>query len=227
MKTIFIENDVSSFADFHDTTWFADLFNGVRGPQIGGHVEEFAAQWWGASKSFVLPWLYVNGVYDLANSNGPRVMISRQELWEQLLEVNAFKASLWKIAEGSFCAIYYAYENLLVRLLSEIVQTPIRVSDRDFTKRLISVYGQSLATRFWNSNSISVAREVRNCITHNGGKATDRPLRMRPRPVVEDAEGDVLISASNVRSLYDSLKPVVREAIRESQRRLSAQMEIG
>ena len=219
MKKIFIESDISSFEDFHDGEWYAELFSKVDGTELVTYVEEFAAHWWGASRSFVLPWLYVNGIYDAVNGTVPIIGKTKQDVWDELLETNAFKGSLWKIAEGSFCAIYYAYENLIVQVLSKIINKRIRVTDRDFNKMLISVYGPEPSTRFWNSNSISVSREIRNCITHNGGKATQRLLNMKPRPRIE--KGDVLISASDVRFLWSTLRPAVCEAITESLNRLN------
>jgi hypothetical protein len=218
MKTIFIENDLSSFEDFHDNEWFMKLFALVDRSRLEDIVEDFAAHWWGASRSFVLPWLCVTGVYDAVNSTVPILGKSNQDLWNEYLEVNAFKASLWKVAEGSFCAIYYAYENLLVRLLTEITGRPIRITDRGFNKELITVYGPS-ADRVWTSNFVAVSREIRNCITHNCGKATERLLTMKPRLVVE--KGDVLISASDVRTLYNGLKPLVLEAISQSLRKVA------
>lgn len=219
MKTIFIENDLSSFEDFHDEEWFVRLFAAVEHSELEDAVEDFAAHWWGASRSFVLPWLYVTGVYDAVSSTIPIIDKSKQDLWNEYLEVNAFNASLWKIAEGSFCAIYYAYENLLVRLLAKVIGRGVRVTDRDFSKELIGAYGPP-ANRFWNANFISVSREIRNCITHNSGKATNRLLNMKPRPMV--SKGDVLISASDVRALYDGLRPIVMEVIERSLRKIEA-----
>lgn len=215
MKNVFIENDISSFEDFHDKEWFAKLFALVDGSRLEEIADDFGAHWWGASRSFVLPWLCVTGVYDAVDSTVPILDKSKQDLWDEYLKNNAFKASLWKVAEGSFCAIYYAYENLLVRLLAEITGRPIRVTERGFNKQLITVYGPS-ADRVWSSNFVAVSREIRNCITHNGGKATERLLTMKPRPVVE--RGDVLISANDVRTLYNGLKPCVLEAIVQSLR---------
>lgn len=219
MKTIFIENDLSSFEDFHDEEWFVRLFAAVEHSELEDVVEDFAAHWWGASRSFVLPWLCVTGVYDAVNSTIPIIDKSKQDLWNEYFEVNAFKASLWKIAEGSFCAIYYAYENLLVRLLAKVIGRGVRVTDRDFNKELIRAYGPP-ANRFWTANFISVSREIRNCITHNSGKATDRLLNMKPSPMV--SKGDVLISASDVRALYNGLRPIVMEVIEQSLRKIEA-----
>lgn len=214
MKCIYIESDLSSFEDFHDGEWFDKLFSTVGGTELESIVEDFAAHWWGASRSFVLPWLFVNGVYEAVGSIVPFVGKSRQDLWDESLGVNAFKASLWKISEGAFCAIYYAYENLLVQTLAKIRGRAIRVTDRRFNEELFAVYGQSSGNLFWTGNLIAVSREIRNCITHNGGKASDRLKAMKPQPRIES--GDVLISASNVRGLYKSLKPVVTEAVRRS-----------
>lgn len=218
VKTIFIESELSSFEDFHDKEWFVKLFAAVEESALLEPVEDFSAHWWGASRSFVLPWLYVTGVYDAINSTIPILEKSKQDVWDEYLKVNAFKASLWKISEGSFCAIYYAYENLLVRLLSSVTGRSIRVTDRNFTKDMIGTYGPTVADQLWTGNFISVSREIRNCITHNSGKASKRLLNMRPRPMIQ--KGDVLISASDVRTLYTRLKPVVMKAIDQSLLRL-------
>jgi hypothetical protein len=218
LKTIFIESDLSSFADFHDKEWFVKLFAAVEKSELLEPVEDFSAHWWGASRSFVLPWLYVTGVYDAVNSTTPIIGKSKQDLWNEYLKLNAFKASLWKISEGSFCAIYYAYENLLVRLLASVTGKSIRVTDRNYTKYLNDAYGPAVANQLWTTNFISVSREIRNCITHNSGRATKRLLDMHPRPLIE--KGDVLISATDVRTLYTRLKPVVMKAIDQSLRRL-------
>jgi hypothetical protein len=214
VKCIYIESDLSSFEDFHDGGWFEKLFSTVDGTELESIVEDFAAHWWGASRSFVLPWLYVNGVYDAVDNIVPLADKSRQDLWRELLEVNAFKASLWKISEGAFCAIYYAYENLLVQMLSKMRGTPIRVTDRHFNKELFAVYGQFFGSLFWTGDLVSASRETRNCITHNGGKASDRLKGMKRQPRIEN--GDVLISASDVRTLYTALQLVVNQAVEQS-----------
>ena len=117
-----------------------------------------------------------------------------------------------------YCSIYYAYENLIVNLLQEIRGATIRVTDRDFNKKLIEVYGDKFANRIWNGNFISISREVRNCIVHNGGKSSDKLLNMKPHPYISGR--DILISASDTRGLYKNLKPVVYEVIDESLRKI-------
>lgn len=217
MKTIFIESDLSSFEDFYDSDWVVELEQLVKSTDIEGIVEDFTAHWWGSARAFVLPWLLVNGVYDSVNTFRPTVA-SRQDLWNEYLKTYTFRAALWKLAEGMYCSIYYAYENLIVNLLKEIRVETIRVTDWGFNKELTAVYGDKFADRIWNTNFISVSREVRNCIVHNGGKPTDKLLRMKPHPYISG--GDILISASDTRELYKELKPLIREVISESLREI-------
>lgn len=113
-----------------------------------------------------------------------------------------------------FCSIYYAYENLMVNILKKIRNSGIRVTDRDFNKVLIEVYGNKFANKVWTSNFVSISREVRNCIVHNGGKPSVRLLKMKPLPLIKD--DDVMISASDTRKLYNTLKPLVYEILNES-----------
>lgn len=213
MKTIFIESDLSSFEDFDDSEWLEKVAGLVQGTNIETVVEEFVAHWWGSARAFVLPWLLVNGVYDAVNSNIP-VGASRQDLWNEYLDTKEFQGALWKLSEGIYCLIYYAYENLIVNLMWEIGGAKVRVTDRDFNKALIGVYGEEFANRIWNSNFISVSREVRNCIVHNGGKPSRKLSNMNPLPLIRG--GEIWISASDTRQLYNTLKPIVHELIEKS-----------
>ena len=102
----------------------------------------------------------------------------------------------------------------MVNILKKIRNAGIRVTDKDFNKILIEVYGDKFANKIWTSSFVSVSREVRNCIVQNGGKPSDRLLKMKPLPLIKD--GDVMISASDTRKLYNTLKPLVYEILNES-----------
>ena len=221
MKTIFIESDMCSFEDFHDSDWLKKTFDLVKDTDIESVAEEVVSHWWGSARAFVLPWLLVNGVYDSIYSAMPIPPDkSRQEYWDEYLQLNEFRGALWKLAESMFCSIYYAYENLIVNALRKIENASVRVTDRDFNKVLIEVYGDKFANRIWNDSFIAVSREVRNCIVHNGGKSSQRLLKMKPLPLIKGE--DILISASDTRRLYDTLKPLAFEILRESLGKLSA-----
>jgi len=206
MKQIFIESDFSSFSDFHDGKWYEKLFGLVEGLPIVPAVEDFSSHWWGASRAFVLPWLLVDGVFEASNGGGGEVK-NKQELWDRYLQINSFKGALWKTAEGAYVAIYYAYENLVVNIISDIRQSTCRVTDRNFSSIVSESLGNSVASKVWNNSVVAVSKEVRNCIVHRGGKASPALLKMKPRPKIENE--DVLISASDVRNLHEQLKPKV------------------
>jgi len=207
MKTIFIETDIFSFEDFHDKEWFRNLFSMTEGTVIQKEIEELSAHWWGASRAFILPWLLVTGVFDSVNSVVPIFDKTKQEFWDEYLKINAFKGSLWKTAEGAYNSIYYAYENLVVNLLNKTQARPLRVTKRQFNTTLISELGVDLANSVWNHSVVATSKEVKNCLVHNGGKASRKLKEMRPLPMIENE--DILISASDVRALYQELKPRV------------------
>jgi hypothetical protein len=213
MKIVFTESSLSSFEDFHDSDWLKQVAQLVKGTEIEGLFEEFAAHWLGSARAFILPWLLANGVYDEINSIIP-LPTSPQDVWNGYLKITGFHAALWKLSEGMYCSIYYAYENLLVNLLQKITGKKIRVTDRDFAKVMIEVYGDKFTNKTWNGNFISVSREIRNCIVHNGGMVSKRLLEINPRPHIK--KENVIISASDTRKLYNKLKPVVYETFGES-----------
>lgn len=213
MKIVFTESNISSFEDFHDSDWLKQVAELVKGTEIEGLVEDFAAHWLGSARAFILPWLLVNGVYDGINNIIP-LSSSPQDVWNGYLKITGFHAALWKLSEGMYCSIYYAYENLLVNLLRKIKGEKIRVTDRNFSKQVIEVYGDKFANKIWSSDFLSFSREVRNCIVHNGGMASNRLLEMKPHARIE--KGNVIISASDTRNLYNKLKPLVYKLLDRS-----------
>lgn len=212
MKTVFIESDLSSFEDFHDKEWIEKIIKLAKDTDIDEIVEGFVLHWWGNARAFILPWLLVNGVYDSVYNLIPFSSDkSRQDVFNEYLKHDEFRAALWKLTENTYCSLYYAYENLIVNALSRILKIRVRVTDDDFNKKLIKVYGDKFANRIWNNSYIAVSREIRNCIVHNGGKVSERLSKMKPLPYLGD--GDILISASDTRKLYESLKSLVLEIL--------------
>lgn len=128
------------------------------------------------------------------------------------MEFDSFKAALWKTAEGAYNSLYYAYENLLVDALNANLESKVRVTDREFGSRVARIFGESLASKLWSNSTIAIAKEIRNCLVHRGGKVSDKLLGMKPLPRISD--GDVLISASDARNLHAELKGRVEILIR-------------
>jgi len=67
---------------------------------------------------------------------------------------------------------------------------------------------------------VITARETRNSIVHNGGKATEALLKVKPLPnYIQD--NDVVVSAIITRNLYNELKPLVYEFVERSAKECS------
>jgi hypothetical protein len=205
MKTVFIEPDVESFDDFHDQRWFLELLNLAKKSAVSSQVEEFAIHWWATARAFMLPRLLVDAVFDVVHEFVPSDQRVKQDYWDEYLERKEFNAALWKVAEGAYTSIYYAYETLVIDLLNRRREPPVRVNDRQFLVVLNDELGAALANRTWNDSFVAVSREIRNCIVHRGGRASPRLSRMRPLPRID--HHNILISPGDVRRLYDDLKP--------------------
>jgi hypothetical protein len=85
----------------------------------------------------------------------------------------------------------------------------LRVNDRAFNSKFISVFGEELLGRVWTSPMLIRAKEIRHSIVHNGGKVTPKLNKMQKKPRIEN--DDILIAASDVRELHKLLKPLVKE----------------
>ncbi|MCR6663819.1 MAG: hypothetical protein NVV60_11925 [Luteimonas sp.] len=208
MTRIFIEDDYDSFADFHDKDWLLKQFELTKGTRIEAQLSAFGAAWWGHARAFFLPWLFIGSIHDLMTQNFHVRNSTKQELWDEYLKVHGFKAALWKLAENSYCGLYYAYELLIVDVINTELEQPTRVTNRDFNQKISSHFGQSIGSRLWNDPHISTAREVRNCLVHNGGIASQKLLGMQELPMIDNHR--IMISASDTRELYSTLKDRVQ-----------------
>jgi len=167
LKTIYVEGGPEAFEDLHDKEWIENVISIIDGTIVEKVTDEFLAHWWGTSRVFLLPSLLVDGVYAAASNNNPEFPISKDSLWEQYLNINAFKGALWKSSESSYCSIYYAYENLIVGVLSDIKGRPLRVNDGTFNSEFKDVFGESLMGKVWTSPVLTTAKEIRHAIVHS------------------------------------------------------------
>ena len=81
-----------------------------------------------------------------------------------------------------------------------------------FNTKLSEIYPESKTQVLWHGGIVSVAREVRNCIVHNGGHVSDKARQMNEFLDVYD--GNVIVKADDARTLYESLKPLVLKIIK-------------
>ena len=125
-------------------------------------------------------------------------------VWKEYLSLHPFHMGLHGTMRLVYLAVYGAYENFVVRLVSIAHGgIRIRVTDRDFNKSLRGAIGD-LADRAWFAEDIRVARLVRHSLVHAGGRVTD-DLRRCKIPLVE--HDDILnVFPEHISNLYNALK---------------------
>lgn len=214
LRKIFIEEDLSNFDDFFDKDWFSTIDGLVENTRLDSIVGNFAVNWWGNARAFILPFLLVTGVTDVINVPIPHSFkLSPRKTWDEYSKLDEFNVALWKLSENIYCSLFFAYENLIVNILKQITGSPLRVTDqKSFKCMLIDTFNEQVAHKVWHQTLVYTARESRNSIVHNGGKATTELRKVKPLPVYIQGE-DVVISAKITRNLYNDLKPLVYELV--------------
>jgi len=130
LRKIFIEDELSNFDDFFDKDWFEKINGLVENTRIDNIVGNFAVNWWGNARAFILPFLLVTGVSDVINESIPNPFkVSSRKAWNEYLKLNEFNVALWKLSENVYCSLFFAYENLIVNILKNVTGTPVRVTN--------------------------------------------------------------------------------------------------
>jgi hypothetical protein len=203
LKTYLILPSIEDYRDFHDKDWINTFFALANTVSLKGFEEladHFAANWHGAARAFVLPWLLVKAVTSFADGIRPG-LVSEKELWESYKDKSEFISALGKNTENCFVALYCAYEDYLVNAMKcKLGKDHLRVTDRDFASRMKYLVGSAVTQQCWHDNRIDVAREVRHCIVHNGGRPTPSLLKKKPLPTIE--ANNILVSPIELRNLY-------------------------
>ena len=125
--------------------------------------------------------------------------------WKRVLGDFEFNGSIWASQRLCFCALYYAYEDFLVRVYQLVSGNPkyrLRTADMfgdDFEK----AFSKSLRDLCF-SGDVNIARLVRNAFAHNGGRETD-PLRAEKHSY-HIAGGEIQIVPAQTKALFDLLK---------------------
>lgn len=205
MVEIFVETDLELYADFHDVHWMKALSDLAVAKEESVECDRFLVHWRGAASAFSTPWLLVDAVAGLTGSES-------RDCWDRYLSAVSFRVGLWKHAENCFSALYYAYENLLVSLVVKRSGVATRVGDKAFRKLLSAALGESLAQEAWDARFIRMSREIRNSIVHCGSMASSKLRELNPPGQLVSDSGFLTVSATDVRTLYHGLRPVITKA---------------
>jgi hypothetical protein len=126
--------------------------------------------------------------------------------WRGFLENPQFVLSLWSTQRMSFSALFFAYENFLQRAVAvarrddEYRALRVVVLAEDFAE----VFGADLGYDCFDHPDVGVARLVRNCLSHDGGRESKKLRDTQHRIRVEN--GDLQVFPEDVRGLFDLLK---------------------
>ncbi len=124
--------------------------------------------------------------------------------WRDITQFTEFQLSLWGSQRIIYGAVYYAYEDFLLRAFKKVTgQTSYRIQDK-FSKDFADSFGVSTRDFCWSDPKVIVARLVRHALVHNGGRVTiDLSAHNLP---IEVEDGELQIMAPDTKAVYDLLK---------------------
>ena len=98
-----------------------------------------------------------------------------EPLWQEFLEQDAFRLSVWASQRLAYVAFYNAFEAFLVDCAKRILGvTQLRATDKAFLEALRNAFGTDLTGTCWNHHEIQIGREARHSLSHAGGRETEK-----------------------------------------------------
>src|SRR5690606_38708107 len=100
-----------------------------------------------------------------------KVEFPLDDTWKSYLQDHDYQMSLWGSQRVCFVSIYNSYENFLVRTLccAQSIDS-CRTTDKDFKKRLVDSFGESIRDQCWTAYDVNIARLARHALSHAGGR---------------------------------------------------------
>lgn len=200
MKQFLIPHELKEYNDFHDKKWFENFFDLIDGTPLEEAGDHFSGNLYASARAFTFPWMLIESIHSSSDN-----VISKNYIWKKLKQLYSFQAAIGKTSENCYVAIFCSYEDYILQSTKVACGTTIlRITDRDFNKKLISAVGSNVAKISWQNNQFALAREIRNSIVHNGGRPTGKLLKQRNLPkIIKD---NVLLTPLEVRELYSNVK---------------------
>lgn len=126
-------------------------------------------------------------------------------VWDDFLTKSEFQISLWGSQRIVYGALYYAYEDFLIRCFKHATQSSkYRIKREQFERDCERLFDRATLDSCWTDPRIQTARLIRNALVHNGGRLTSELRSKRHGIVIED--GELQIMAADTRALFDVLK---------------------
>ncbi len=128
-----------------------------------------------------------------------------QEVWRQFLGQPEFRLSLWGSQRLAYGAVYFAYEDFLLRSFKLTAgKAKYQIQGKKFGKDFADEFGTALRDECWSHSQVSISRLTRHALVHNGGRLTDNLKKLNHGLCVEGDEIQIL--APDTKALYDLLK---------------------
>jgi hypothetical protein len=136
---------------------------------------------------------------------GDTPALDPKKVWGNYLSIEEFGLSLWSSQRLCYAAVYYGYEDFLRRIVSEFgFAKKTHMSTKDVAKGFEKIVGPAIAFACIFGPEITLARNVRNAIVHNGGRVTDEIMKS---PVSFRTDGGrVQIMPEDTNALFHLLK---------------------
>ncbi len=99
-----------------------------------------------------------------------------EPMWQMMLEDPAFRLSLWSSQRVAYQGFWNVYEEFLVRCARRASgDEELRCMDGKFKGVLRTAFGahHDILDPCWTCKDIYASREVRNALTHSGGRITE------------------------------------------------------
>jgi hypothetical protein len=98
-----------------------------------------------------------------------------ESLWQEFLDQDAFRLSVWASQRVAYVALYNAYEAFLVACAKQSLGvTQLRATEKAFLDALHNSFGPDLTGPCWNHHEVQIGREARHALSHAGGRETEK-----------------------------------------------------
>ena len=142
-----------------------------------------------------------------------------QKFFTDLVRHSEVQFSLWGSQRICYGAVYYTYEDFLLRTYKAVTgQGSYQIRADDFSKDFATAFGPALRDFCWSHPAVHVARLTRHALVHNGGRVTDKLARQKHGLRVEN--GVIQIMAPDTKGLFDVLKERAEKLVIETVPRL-------
>lgn len=150
--------------------------------------------------------------FHIAESQPP-IEFDRDSLWEGIVgpEMNpemdsaktSYRLALWACPRVCFSALFFAYEDFILRSVNLKSHGVVSQVDQKFSKACVDNLGTKVGNHCWTDPKIQTAKMIRHSLVHVGGRETPKLKKMSHGIRVENEE--LQIMPEDVKKLFDVL----------------------